>query len=144
MLHYYLILFLGSIFVIVALDAFINIFWKKNYTLLKVGKFLGIFLLGVLMLVVTMPSLKYVVLKDYDVVNGKCIIEIDTQGRSSSANFSILNTDKKFTYDDIPDLEAYGKSIPYYCELTITKDHLVEISYKIYDEKTRKLILKSN
>lgn len=144
MLHYYLILFLGSIFVIVALDAFINIFWKKNYTLLKVGKFLGIFLLGVLMLVVTMPSLKYVVLKDYDVVNGKCINEINTQGRSSSANFSILNTDKKFTYDDIPDLEAYGKSIPYYCELTITKDHLVEISYKIYDEKTRKLILKSN
>lgn len=42
---------------------------------------------------------------------------------------------------NIPELDAYGKSIPYYCEVTVTKDHMVEISYKIYDEKTRKLII---
>jgi hypothetical protein len=56
----------------------------------------------------------------------------------------MLNTDEMFTFRDIPALDAYGKSIPYYCKVTVTKDHMVEISYKIYDVKTRKLIVKSD
>jgi hypothetical protein len=115
----------------------------KDYPLLKVGKYLGIFLIGVLLLAVTLPSLKYVLLKEYDVVSGKCVIEIDSSGRSSVADFKILDTDEMFTFNDFPALDAYGKSIPYNCEVTVTKDYMFEIGYKIYDAKTRKLILTS-
>ena len=83
------------------------------------------------------------VLKEYDVVAGKCVIEIDSSGRSSEADFILLDSDEIFTFRDIPALDAYGKSIPYYCDVTVTKDHMFEISYKIYDVKTRKLILSS-
>ncbi|MCT4476955.1 hypothetical protein N0U24_07220 [Peribacillus frigoritolerans] len=55
----------------------------------------------------------------------------------------MLDTGEMFTFNDIPALDAYGKSIPYYCEVTVTKDHMFEIGYKIYDAKTRKLILTS-
>ncbi|MBT2724439.1 hypothetical protein [Bacillus sp. ISL-46] len=91
----------------------------------------------------TLPSLKYVVLKEYDVVSGKCVIEIDSSGRSSEADFNMLDTGEMFTFNDIPALDAYGKSIPYYCKVTVTKDHMFENGYKIYDAKTRKLILTS-
>lgn len=53
------------------------------------------------------------------------------------------DTDEIFTFRDIPKLDAYGKSVPYYCKVTVTKDHNFEVSYKIYNSKTRKLILAS-
>lgn len=143
MFLYYFMLILGVSFVIVAVFLFILMYSDKDYPLLNVGKSLGTFLIGVLLLAVTLPSLKYVVLKEYDVVSGKCVIEIDSSGRSSEADFKMLNKDEIFTFRDIPALDAYGKSIPYYCEVTVTKDHMFEISYKIYDIKTRKLILTS-
>ncbi|WP_078410776.1 hypothetical protein [Priestia abyssalis] len=140
---YYFILILGVLFVLAAMFIFIAMYSNKDYTILNVGKSFGIFLLGVLFLAITLPSLKYMVLKEYDVVAGKCVIEIDSSGRSSEAGFRILDSDEIFTFRDIPALDAYGKSIPYYCEVTVTKDHMFEISYKIYDVKTRKLILPS-
>ena len=143
MFFYYLMLILGVLFVIAAVFAFIFMYGDKNYPFLNVGKSLLSFLFGVLLLTVTLPSLKYVVLKEYDVVSGKCVIEIDSSGRSSEADFEMLNTDEMFTFRDIPELDAYGKSIPYYCEVTVTKDHMFEIGYKIYDAKTKKLILTS-
>jgi hypothetical protein len=139
MLIYYVLLIVGALLVIAAVFTFIAMYSDKDYTILNVGKSLGIFLIGVLFLAVTLPSLKYVVLKEYDVVSGKCVIEIDSSGRSSEADFEMLDTDEMFTFRDIPDLDA----IPYYCEVTVTKDHMFEISYKIYDAKTRKLILTS-
>lgn len=141
MFLYYLMLSLGVLFVIAAVISFIVIYRGKDYSLLKIIKKGGVLLIGVLMLVITLPSVKYVVLKEYDVVTGKCVIEIDTAGRSSSAEFNMLNKDEWFSFRNIPELDAYGKSIPYFCEVTVTKDHMVEISYKIYDEKTRKLII---
>jgi len=143
MLMYYLMLILGALFVIGAVFTFIAMYGDKEYPLLNVGKSLGSLIIGVLLLVITLPSLKYVVLKEYDVVSGKCVIEIDSSGRSSEADFKMLDTDEIFTFRDIPKLDAYGKSIPYYCAVTVTKDHKFEISYKIYDIKTRKLILTS-
>ena len=143
MFFYYLMLILGVLFVIAAVFAFIFMYGNKDYRFLNVGKSLLSLLLGVLLLAVTLPSLKYVVLKEYDVVSGKCVIEIDSSGRSSEADFKMLDTDEMFIFRDIPELDAYGKSIPYYCEVTVTKDHMFEISYKIYDVKTRKLILTS-
>ncbi|QKE72830.1 hypothetical protein HPK19_08435 [Arthrobacter citreus] len=56
----------------------------------------------------------------------------------------MLDSDEVFSFRNIPKLDAYGKSIPYYCKVTVTKDHNVEISYKIYNPKTQKLILASN
>ena len=143
MFLFYLMLILGALFVIGAVFALIVVYGTKDFRLLNVGKILGILLLGVLLLAITLPSLKYVVLKQYDLVSGKCVIEIDSSSRSSEADFKMLNTDEMFTFRDIPALDAYGKSIPYYCKVTVTKDHMFEISYKIYDVKTRKLIVKS-
>jgi len=143
MLMYYFMLILGVLMVIGAAFFFIAIYVDKEYPLSIVGKSLGSFLLGVLLLWITLPSLKYVVLKEYDVVSGKCVIEIDSSSRTSEADFKMLDTDDIFTFRDIPELDAYGKSIPYFCEVTVTKDHMFEISYKIYDSKTRKLILTS-
>ncbi|WP_188483334.1 hypothetical protein [Gottfriedia solisilvae] len=135
---------LGILMVIGAVFFFITMYVEKEYPLSNVGKSLGIFLLGVSLLWITLPSLKYVLLKEYDVVSGKCVIDIDSSGRSSEADFNFLDTDDIFTFRDIPELDAYGKSIPYFCEVTVTKDHMFEISYKIYDSQTRKLILTSD
>jgi hypothetical protein len=140
LLVYYLMLILGAVFVIGAIFVLIVMYGTKDFRLLNIGKCLGVLLLGVLFLVITLPSLKYVVLKEYDVVSGKCVIEIDSSGRSPEADFKMLNSDEMFTFRNIPKLNAYGKSIPYYCKVTVTKDHQVEISYKIYDVKTRKFI----
>ena len=141
MFFYYLMLILGALFVIGAVFALIVMYGTKDFRLLNIGKCLGILFLGVLFLAVTLPSLKYVVFKEYDVVSGECVIEIDSTGRSSEADFEMLETDEMFSFSEIPELDAYGKSIPYYCEVKVTKDHMFEISYKIYDPKTRKLIL---
>ncbi|MEK4244527.1 hypothetical protein MKZ20_04180 [Psychrobacillus sp. FSL K6-2684] len=103
-------------------------------------KTLGAFLMGLLLLWVTIPSLKYVITKDFDVVNSKCTIEISSSGRSSDSTFNMIDTDDQFSFSEIPELDAYGKSIPYYCEITVTKDHMWEMDYKIYDLKTRKLM----
>ena len=143
MLLYYVMLILGVLFVIGAVISFFVMYANRYYRLLNIGKSLGAFLMGILLLAVTLPSLKYVVLKEYDVVGGKCVIEIDSSGRSSEADFTMLDTDELFSFRDIPSLDAYGKAIPYYCEVTVTKDHMVEIRYKIYDAKTRKSILTS-
>jgi hypothetical protein len=143
MFYYYFMLAIGAFLVIVAVFGFIAKFANKDYTVFDVVKRILVFLLGVLLLWVTLPSLKYVVLKEYDVVSGKCVVEIDASGRSSVANFNFLDTGEIFAFNDIPGLDAYGKAIPYYCEVTATKDHMFEISYKIYNHKTRELILTS-
>ncbi|MGE7768877.1 hypothetical protein [Peribacillus sp. NPDC096540] len=96
--------------------------------------------MGLLLLWITIPSLKEVITKDFDVVNGKCTIEISSSGRSSDSTFNIIDTNDQYIFDEVPELDAYGKSIPYYCEITVTKDHMWEMDYKIYDLKTRKLI----
>ena len=82
-------------------------------------------------------------LKEYDVVKGSCRIEITSSGRTTESTFEMLDTDDMFYFTDIPALDAYGKSIPYYCEVTVTKDHLFEIDYKIYDVNSRVLLLTS-
>ncbi|WP_088012717.1 hypothetical protein [Gottfriedia acidiceleris] len=143
MFTYYLMLIVGVFFVIGAVFIFIPMYINRVYTLVKIGKSFGSLLIGLLLLAITLPSLKYIVFKQYDVVSGKCVIEIDTSGRTSEADFDMQDTDELFTFSDIPKLDAYGKSIPYYCMVTVTKDHNFEISYKIYDIKTRKLLLTS-
>lgn len=143
MFTYYSMLIVGVFLIIGAVFIFIPMFIDRVYSLVNIGKSLGCLLLGVLLLAITLPSLKYVVFKQYDVVSGRCVIEIDNSSRTSEADFDMQDTDEIFTFRDIPKLDAYGKSIPYYCKVTVTKDHNFEVSYKIYDIKTRKLILTS-
>lgn len=140
---YYFILILGALFVPCSVVFFIYMYVNKELTLLNAGKTIGAFLLGVLMLVITLPSLKYMLLKEYDVVKGDCVIEISSSGRSAEATLDMLDTNELFSFTHIPELDAYGKSIPYYCEVTVSKDHMFEIGYKIYDVNSRQLLLTS-
>ena len=135
---YYFLFSLGVLFVIGSAIFFIRMYRKREINFWSTIKLLGVFLIGLLILWMTVPSLKYVITKDFDVVNGKCTIEISSSGRSSDAIFNMLQTDEQFNFNEIPELDAYGKSIPYYCEVTVTKDRIWTIDYKIYDIKTKK------
>ena len=143
MFTYYSMLIVGLFLILGAVFIFMPMFIDRVYSLVKISKSIGCLLLGVLLLACTLPSLKYVVFKQYDVVSGRCVIEIDSSSRTSEADFDMQDTDEIFTFRDIPKLDAYGRSVPYYCKVTVTKDHNFEVSYKIYNSKTRKLILAS-
>ena len=136
---YYFLFSLGVLFVIGSAIFFIRMYRKREIKFWSTIKMLSGFLMGLLILWMTVPSLKYVITKDFDVVNGKCTIEISSSGRSSNSIFNMLQTDEQFSFNEIPELDAYGKSIPYYCEVTVTKDRMWTMDYKIYDLKTRKL-----
>lgn len=136
---YYFLFSLGVLIVIGSAIFLILIYRKREIKFWSTIKMLSGFLIGLLILWMTVPSLKYVITKDFDVVNGKCTIEISSSGRSSDSTFNMLQTDEQFSFNEIPELDAYGKSIPYYCEVTVTKDHMWTVDYKIYDLKTGKL-----
>lgn len=140
---YYLILVLGILFVTAAVGSLIYMYIKRSFRFLNVGKAVGALLLGAMCFMVTLPSLQYMLLKEYEVVEGECRIEISADGRSSMATFNMIGTDERFLFTDIPEIDAYGKSVPYYCEVTVSKDHMVEINYKIFDINTHELILTS-
>ncbi|MGM0837322.1 MAG: hypothetical protein ACQEV7_14295 [Bacillota bacterium] len=125
---------------------FVGVFWsifmykEKEFIISNIFKALLTFILSGLLLVITLPSLKYMVFKEYDVVKGNCTIEIDSYGRSSSVSIRIVDKDEIFDFRYIPDLDSYGRAVPYYCEVTVTKDHEFGIGYKIFDPKSRELI----
>lgn len=119
---------------------FIALYKKREITCWSTIKMLLAFLIGLLLLWMTAPSLKYMVTKDFDLVTGQCTIEIISSGRSASSTFHMLSAEEQFSFDGIPELDAYCKAIPYYCEVTVTKDRMWMTDYKIYDLKTEKLI----
>ena len=137
---YYSLFSLGVLIVIGSTIFFILMYRKREIKFWSTIKMLIGFLMGLLILWMTVPSLKYVITKDFDGVNGKCTIEISSSGRSSDSTFNMLHTDEQFSFNEIPELDAYGKSIPYYCEVTVTKDRMWTMDYKIYDLKTGKLM----
>ena len=93
-------------------------------------------IMGSLMLSMTVPSLRQVVTNDFEIVEGTCAIDITSSGRTSNATFHMLQSDESFTFNDIPKLDAYGKSISYHCEIMVTKDHTWTMDYTIYDVET--------
>ena len=142
---YYFILLLGLIFVVVSVVFLILMYRQGDFIeTWSVIKLFGALLLGILLLWTTIPSVKSVITKDFDVVSGKCTIEIYSSGRTSDSTFNMIDTDDQFTFNEIPPLDAYGKSIPYYCEVTVTKNHMWGIDYKIYDLDTRDLVYSSS
>ncbi|QHJ69935.1 hypothetical protein [Planococcus halotolerans] len=138
---YYLLLAFGLLFAIAAPGGFIYMYMTRKFKFLRSIQLIGIFLLGILLLTMTLPSLKYMVLKQYDVVEGECRIEISTSGRSADATLHMVDADEYFSFPDVPGLDAYGLDIPYYCEVTVSKDHVFEIQYKIFDVKTGNLLV---
>ncbi|MCT2346106.1 hypothetical protein NQZ71_22715 (plasmid) [Niallia taxi] len=144
MLVYYFGLCVGFLLVIFSVYSFIQMYRKKTYPFIKIGKASGAIVLGTLILIVFLPSLKYMLFKEYDVVKGKCVIEVDSAGRSTMVDFIMQNSNDIYSFKEIPQLDAYGRNIPYYCAITVTKDHMWEISYAIYDINTKELIVTSN
>ncbi|MDX8342196.1 hypothetical protein [Rossellomorea sp. YZS02] len=140
---YYAMLTIGALLLFIGLFWLIYILKYKKFTLWHCLKAFLSLLIGILMLMITLPSLKYMILKDYDVAKGSCTIEIDSSGRSSEAIFRMVDSDDVYTFWNIPDLDSYGRAVPYYCEITVTKDHLFEISYTIFDVHSRELIQSS-
>ena len=139
-LVYYVGLGIGVFFIIVALIFLIVMSVKRKVEFGLTIKMLGALLMGLLILWITMPSLKFVITKDFEVINGQCTIEITKDGRYTDWSFNMIDMGDQFSFIEMPKLDAYGKATPYYCEITVTKDHMWEIDYKIYDFKTRKLI----
>lgn len=133
---YYLLLALGLFLVIGAASGFIYMYMSRKLKFLRSIQMIGIFLMGIFLLTMTLPSLKNMVLKQYDVVEGECRIEISTSGRSADTTLHMVDVDEYFSFPAVPSLDAYGTSIPYYCEVTVTKDHVFEIHYKIFDLET--------
>jgi hypothetical protein len=140
---YYAMLILGAVLLIISVFWFTFMFKEKEFTILNTTKALFSLIFSVLLLVMTLPSLKYILFKEYDVVKGSCTIEVDSSGRSNEVSFKMVDTDDEYYFRDIPDLDSYGRAVPYYCEVTVTKDHEFEVSYKIYDAKSRELIQRS-
>jgi hypothetical protein len=140
---YYALLITGIVVFFIGIFLFILMYIQKEFTFSNTSKaFLGL-IIGGLLLFLTLPSLKYMIFKEYASVNGSCTIEIDSAGRSNEALFKLPDTDDVFYFKDIPDLDSYGKAVPYYCEVTVTKNHEFEVGYKIYDAKSGELIQKS-
>lgn len=137
---YYAILTIGGVLFVIGVFWFIYMVKEKEVTPSNTFKVLLSLLLSGLLLVITLPSLKYMIFKEYDVVKGSCTIEIDSSGRSNEAAFKMTESADEFYFLDIPDLDSYGRAVPYYCELTLTKDHQFEIRYKIYDFTSMELI----
>lgn len=140
---YYFILVLGILFVTGATGYFIYTYINKEFVLFDVVKAIGIFLLGTLLLMMTLPILKSMLLKEYDVFQGECRVEIAPFGRGTEAIFNMVDIGEQFTFSDISELNAYGKSVPYYCEVTVSKDHLYGIDYKIFDAESHELLIKT-
>ncbi|MFJ5566189.1 hypothetical protein [Lysinibacillus xylanilyticus] len=137
---YYVGLGIGIFFIIVALIFLMIMSVKRKMEFGQTIKMLGALIMGLLMLWLTIPSLKFIVTKDFEVINGQCTLEIRQDGRYTDWWINMIDTDEEFSFVEMPELDAYGKASPYYCEITVSKDHMWEIGYKIYDFKTRKLI----
>ncbi|WP_251629331.1 hypothetical protein [Niallia sp. MER TA 168] len=76
-------LLLGALFVFGSLYYIVVMYFDKEFPLMKAAKTIGVLLLGILLLTFTLPSLKYMLFKEYDVVKGECVIDIDSSGRSA-------------------------------------------------------------
>lgn len=137
---YYAMLIIGVVLLFIGIFWVVFMFKEKEFTISNTLKALLSFVLSGLLLVITLPSLKYMIFKEYDIVKGNCTIEIDASGRSSSVTIRMIDTDEIFDFIYIPDLDSYGRAVPFYCEVTATKDHEFGIGYKIFDHKSRELI----
>lgn len=135
----FLLFGVGVVLTIVGVILFILMFVHREVEFWTTISALGAFLIGFVLLWVTIPDLKSIITKDFDVVKGKCTVEVVSSGSSlTDTTFNMIDTDEEFFTDGVPALDAYGEAIPYYCEITVTPKYGTVIDYKFYDLKTGK------
>lgn len=106
---------------------------------LKTGVF---FIAGIALLWMTVPDLKAIVFKEFVEVNGSCTIDKNHGRHRSNLSVTMVGLQESFTFQNNPELNAYGSAVVYDCTLKVTKDHVFGISYEIYDKETKKLVEK--
>ncbi|RDB34207.1 hypothetical protein [Exiguobacterium sp. RIT594] len=142
-LFYYAILAGGIICIVLSVLLY---FWLREDNGIEFSLFFRLVLLcllGVGLIWYTVPSLKYIVYHDYVTTKGMCTVEYDDQSSPRTIDLYYDETGDYFSFLDRADLGAYGPDVPYTCHVTTTKDHEFEISYRIYDFKTDKLLYSS-
>lgn len=95
---YYAMLLIGVVLLFIGFFWFIYMFKEKEFTISNTFKALISLILSGLLLVITLPSLKFMLFKEYDVVKGNCTIEIDSSGRTSEASFKMDNSADVFYF----------------------------------------------
>lgn len=142
MVDYYLVLLVGIVMAAGSIFLFITMVKDRIFPFLRILKTLGLFVVGIGLLVFTVPDLKSIVAKDYDKLEGKCTIDTAKSGRhhTTKTYFDMVYLDEKIMSKGKPELPAYGEANPYYCEITVSKNHQFEMDYKVYDWKTRELL----
>lgn len=136
---YFFIFLLGVSFFLPACYLLVLHFDNKQHSFFKKLKWTGILLLGLLCLWVTVPSFTEMVFRDYRVMEGSCFLE-PSESKGTSVEITLTETNNTFSFRDVPDLDAYGKKIPYYCQVTTTRNGDFEIDYRVYDQDTKKLL----
>ncbi|ACB60908.1 hypothetical protein Exig_1447 [Exiguobacterium sibiricum 255-15] len=137
-------LFAGGIVCIIL--SILLYFWLREDTGIEFstfGRLVFMCLLGVGLIWYTAPSLKYVFYHDYATIKGTCTVEYDDQSSPRTMDLYYDKTDDYFSFFDRADLGAYGPDVPYTCHVTTTKDQEFEISYRLYDVKTNRLLYSS-
>ncbi|QNR21066.1 hypothetical protein HNY42_09005 [Exiguobacterium sp. Helios] len=136
---YFFIFLLGVSFFLPACYLLVLHFDNKQHSFFKKLKWTGILLIGLLCLWMTMPSFTEMVFRDYRVLEGACVLE-PSESKRTSIDITLTETNDTFSFRDAPDLEAYGKKVPYYCRMTTTRNQAFEINYRVYEKDTKKLL----
>lgn len=142
-LFYYAILAGGVVCMVLSVLLY---FWLREDNGIEFSLFFRLVLLclfGVGLVWYSAPSLKYVVYHDYATTKGVCTVEYNDESKPRTIDLYYDETGDYFSFLDRADLGAYGPDVPYTCHVTTTKDHEFEISYRIYDFKTDKLLYSS-
>jgi hypothetical protein len=142
---FYLIFGLGVILYVVPIIKFVVMFMFQEFSTYKTIKSAFYLIIGIIILRITLPSLTYIINKDFEVLQDECTIEIvvKTGGRggdTTDITFHMLETGDEYYFSVIPELEDHDETKHYYCAVTVTKDHMWEIGYEVYDIKSRELL----
>ncbi|MED3662783.1 hypothetical protein P4476_12995, partial [Ureibacillus terrenus] len=147
---YYSLLIIGALLLLGTLGLLINLFITKKDKGFKLFFIIFLGFVGSIFFFGSLPTLKYVLAKDYEVIEGKCVLEVDSRDRGGyHYNIKMLDTDEEFSFasdmevafDEPSKIKEYGVENTFYCEVTVTKDHELKLYHKIYDLNTGKLIV---
>ena len=143
---FYLIFGLGVILYVVPIIKFVVMFMFQEFSIYKTIKSAFYLIIGIIILRITVPSLTYIIHKDFEVLQSECTIEIVVTkdggrgGNTTDITFHMLETGDEYYFSVIPELQDHDKTKHYYCDVTVTKDHMWEIGYEVYDLKSRELL----
>ncbi|WP_096550802.1 hypothetical protein [Ureibacillus thermosphaericus] len=146
---YYSMLIIGALLLLVTVRLLIELFKTKEHKGAMLFLIILVGFMGSLLFFGNLPTLKYVLTKDYEVIKGECVFEMDSSHLGFSFDMKMLDTnedyffatDAELAFDEPSKIMDYGIENTFYCEVTVTKDHELKIHHKIYDPDTGKLII---